>query len=122
MRPRCPRLVQLAFLSACVWLRTSVAQEVAASPVLHSGDPAWLSYQPVEPAIVFPGGVPDTIVELGNSMLEDSSARELAAGWRGMLQHEPRMVRAESSGMRGEVVLGTQAEINAWRPHALASR
>jgi alpha-glucuronidase len=122
VRSRGPRLVQLAFLSACVLLRTSVAQEVSASPALGSGDPAWLSYKPVEPAIVFPSGVPDTVVELGNSMLEDSAAKELAAGWRGMLQHEPRLVRAEGSGVRGEVVLGTQAEINAWRPHALASR
>jgi alpha-glucuronidase len=112
------RLVQLTFLSASVLLPTAVAQEVGAAAVLGSGDPAWLSFKLVESAIVFPGGIPDTIVELGNSVLEDSAAKELAAGWRGMLQHQPRVVRVESSGRRGEVVLGTQAEINAWRPHA----
>jgi alpha-glucuronidase len=115
-------LLQLTFLSASVLLPIAVAQEVGAIAVLGSGDPAWLSYKPVESAIVFPGGIPNTIVELGNSVLEDSAAKELAAGWRGMLQHEPRIVGAESGGRRAEVVVGTQAEINAWRPHATSTR
>lgn len=116
------RLVQLTLLSAFVLLPTVAAQEVGATAVLGSGDPAWLSYKPVEPAIVFPGEIPDTVVKLGNSELEDSAARELAAGWRGMLQRKPRIVRVENGASDGEVVLGTQAEINAWRPHAQATR
>ena len=118
MTSRALRLVQLTFLSAYVLLPTARSQEAAPSTLLGAGEPAWLSYKPVESATVFPGGIPDTVVELGNSVLEDSAAKELAAGWRGMLQHEPRIVRVESSGSHGEVVLGTQAEINAWRPHA----
>ncbi|MGD0647229.1 MAG: alpha-glucuronidase family glycosyl hydrolase [Acidobacteriaceae bacterium] len=118
MRSRDLRLGQLTFLAACVLFQTTVAQDVAASPLLGSGDPAWLSYKPVESAIVFPGGVPDTVVELGNGMLEDSAAKEFAAGWRGMLRREPRIVRVESSDRQHEVVLATPAEINAWRPPA----
>jgi alpha-glucuronidase len=116
------RLVQLTVLSASILLPTAGAQEVGAAAVLGSGDPAWLSYKPVESGIVFPGGIPVTVVELGNSVVEDSAAKELAAGWRGMLQHEPRIVRVESSANQAEVVLGTQAEINAWRPHATPIR
>ena len=112
------RLVQFMLLSACGLLATARSQDVAGPTLLGPGDPAWLSYKAVESAIVFPGGIPDTVVELGNSMLEDSAAKELSVGWRGMLQHEPRIVRAESSDRQREVVLGTQAEINAWRPHA----
>jgi alpha-glucuronidase len=112
------RLMQLTFLSASILLQTGVAQEVGATAGIGSGDHAWLSYKPVESEIVFPGGIPDTIVELGNSVIEDSAAQELEAGWRGMLRHEPRIVRMESSGRQREVVLGTQAEINAWRPNA----
>ena len=122
MRSRAVRLVQLTFLSACVIVPTIKAQEVGAAAALGPGYPAWLSYQQVESVIVFPGGVPDTVVELGNNVLEDSAAKELAAGWRGMLQHEPRVVHAEGSSSHAEVVLGTQAEINAWRPHAAATR
>jgi alpha-glucuronidase len=116
------RLVQLTFLTASVLLPMVPAQEVGAAAVLGSGDPAWLSYKPVESAIIFPGGIPDTVVELGNSMLEESATKELAAGWRGMLQHEPRIAHAASGNGRREVVLGTRAEIRAWRPHAKATR
>ena len=122
MSSRARRLVQLAFLTASFLLPTARSQEVAPSTLLGSGDPAWLSYKPVESAIVFPGGIPDTVVELGNSILEESAAKELAAGWRGMLQHEPRIVRVESNDRLREVVVGTQAEINAWRPHATPAR
>jgi alpha-glucuronidase len=112
------RLVQLLSLSVFVFLPTSRPQEVAAPTLLGPGDPAWLSYKPVESAIVFPGGIPDTLVALGNSVLEGSAAKELGMGWRSLLQSEPRIVHAESSDGRREVVLGTQAEIQAWRPHS----
>ena len=112
------RLVQLTLLSASVLLPRAVGQEAGTAAVLGSGDPAWLSYKQVDSGIVFQGSIPDTVVELGNNVLEDSATKELAAGWRGMLKHEPRIVRTENSGARAEVVLGTQAEINAWRPHA----
>jgi alpha-glucuronidase len=112
------RLVQLTALSASVWLPSIAAQGVAASAPLGAGEPAWLAYQPVNSTIVFPGGVPDTVLELGHSVLEDSAAREISLGWRGMLQREPRVVNAEGAEVRQEVVLGTQAEIDAWRPHS----
>ena len=112
------RLVQLTLLSASVLLPRAVGQEAGTAAVLGSGDPAWLSYKQVDSGIVFQGSIPDTVVELGNNVLEDSATKELASGWRGMLKHEPRIVRTENSGARAEVVLGTQAEINAWRPHA----
>ena len=35
-----------------------------------------------------------------------------------MLQHEPRVVHAQTVEVRGEVVLGTQAEMGAWRPRS----
>jgi alpha-glucuronidase len=114
-------LAQLTFLSTFALLPSISAQGAAASTPLGPGDPAWLSYQPVKSATVFPGGVPDTVVELGNSLLEDSAARELSAGWWGMLQHEPRVVHAHSGDDR-EVALGTQEEINAWRPHAASTK
>jgi alpha-glucuronidase len=114
-------LAQLTFLCAFALLPTISTQGAAASTTLETGEPAWLSYQNVKSATVFPGGIPDTVVELGNSLLEDSAARELAAGWRGMLRHEPRVVHAHSGDDR-EVVLGTQEEINAWRPHAASTK
>ena len=114
---RGPRLAQIAFLSAAVVLPTMAGQGPVVSSPLGAGDPAWLAYRPVKPAIVFPSGVPETVVALGNSVLEDSAAREILLGWRGMLQREPRVVHA-GIGAGSEVVLGTQAEIAAWRPHA----
>jgi alpha-glucuronidase len=88
---------------------------VAQSP-LGAGDPAWLAYQPVSSAEVFPGGIPNTIAELGHNVLEDSASRELALGWRGMLQHEPLVVSGANGGIQQAVVIGTQTEIDAWRP------
>ena len=117
MRPRGLRLMQLTLLSGCVLLRAGVAQDVAPSPLLGSGDPAWLAYKPVQAAIVFPGGIPDTVIKIGKSILQDSAAEELEVGWKNMLHHEPRFVREESGDGRREVVIGTQAEINSWRPH-----
>jgi len=116
------RLVWLATLSASVLLPSIAAQSVAAPSPLGPGEPAWLAYQPVNPKVVFPTGIPDTLLALGHSVVEDSAARELALGWRGMLQHEPRFVHAQSSRLQAEVVLGTQTEINAWRPRSGAKQ
>ncbi len=121
MRLRGLHLARLAFLSTLGLLPRISAQGVAASAALGSGDPAWLSYQPVKSALVFPGGIPDTVVKLGNSVLEDSAARELALGWRGMLQREPRVIPTDNGDGR-KVVLGTQEEIDAWRPHTAATK
>lgn len=68
---------------------------------------------------VFPSGIPDTIVELGHNELEDSAARELALGWRGMLQHEPRIVSGANGAFQQRVVLGTQTEIASWHPRSM---
>lgn len=112
------RMVQLVILSGLMSLPTIAAQEGTASAPLGAGDPAWLSYKPVASATVFPGGIPDTVVELGHSMLENSASTEIARGWRGMLRHEPRVVHLDGSSRRLEVVIGTPHEIDAWRPHA----
>lgn len=88
---------------------------VAQTP-LGAGEPAWLTYGPVHAAVVFPGGIPDTIVELGHDVLEESAARELALGWRGMLRHEPRVVSSPGAEFKQGVVVGTQAEIDLWSP------
>src|SRR6266702_8851407 len=78
---------------------------------LGPGEPAWLAYRPVNPAAVFPNGVPDTVVVLGSDVLENSASRELALGWRGMLQYEPRVVTGANAQLARAVVVGTQAEV-----------
>jgi alpha-glucuronidase len=88
---------------------------VVAQTPLGPGEPAWLAYRPVRAAAVFPGGGPDTIVELGHSELENSASHELALGWRGMLQYEPRVVSGADARAKQAVVIGTQAEVTAWR-------
>lgn len=109
------RLVGIAGLAVSFFLSNAVAQVVNADGPLGPGQPAWLAYEPVNASMVFPGGVPDTILELGRGALEDSATGELERGWRGMLGHEPRVVHAASrTGL--EVVLGTKSEIEAWRP------
>ena len=113
------RPVQRTLLYAFGALPLILAQTVLGSTPLGAGDPAWLSYKPVESAIVFPGGIPDTVVELGSGVLQDSAAREISAGWRGMLQHEPRLAHEEGNGSERQVVLGTSTQIEAWRPHQL---
>ncbi len=111
----------LFFAAIAAWAQNPVLSE----PPLGAGDPAWLAYHAVRPAAVFGAecNVPDTIVVLGQNALEKSAARELAAGWRGMLNHVPRVVEgaAAASGSRENiVVLGTQAEVRT-RWQALAS-
>ena len=108
-------MLLLAAAAAC-------AQDSAPSdPALGAGDPAWLAYNAVQPAAVFgaESSVPDTIVALGQDLLEQSAARELALGWRGMLAHVPRVAdgaTAAPGNRQNLVVLGTQAEVRAWRP------
>ncbi len=115
-------LVVLGALAVSTLLPAAAAQHVDAGETLGPGQPAWLAYEPVSAATVFPEGVPDTVVELGRSVLEDSAARELELGWQGMLQHAPRVVHAVADGTFPEVVLGTQAEIRAWRPGFLSKQ
>jgi alpha-glucuronidase len=105
-----------ALLAALLLLATGL---LSAQGSLGAGEPAWLAYRAVKPATVFPDGVPDTVVSLGHDVLEDSASRELALGWRGMLQHEPRVVSGASEGLTRAVVIGTQVEINTW--HAAPS-
>ncbi len=101
---------------ASLLLPLLAAGNIVAQDSLGSGEPAWLAYRAVNSAAVFPNGVPDTVVVLGRNALEDSASHELALGWRGMLQHEPRVVMGAGGGLKSAVVIGTQAEIDAWRP------
>ena len=95
---------------------------VAAQAPLGPGYSAWLAYRAVRPALVFGSvsKIPDTIVALGHSELEQSATHELTLGWRGMLNRVPRVVESPQpqAGNANEaiVVLGTQAEVRAWRP------
>lgn len=95
---------------------------LSTAPAPGPGYAAWLSYLPVNPAFVFgaENEIPDTVVALGENALEHSSTHEIALGWRGMLNHVPRVVEgAQPAALTpGEniVVLGTQAEVRAWRP------
>ncbi len=96
--------------------------EPSTGPAKGPGYAAWLAYLPVNPALVFgtENEIPDTIVALGENVLEHSSTHELALGWRGMLNHVPRVLESArpAAPAPGEniVVLGTQAEVRAWRP------
>ena len=99
-------------------LLLAAASDGVAQTPLGAGAPAWLVYGPVHAAAVFPGGIPDTIMELGHDVLEDSAARELALGWRGMLRHEPRVVGRSDGEFKEGVVVGTQAEMVLWNPRS----
>ena len=99
-------------------LLLAAASDGVAQMPLGAGAPAWLAYAPVRAAAVFPGGIPDTIVELGHNAVEDSAAREIELGWRGMLRHEPRVVSSGDGEFKESVVVGTQAEIAAWNPRS----
>ncbi|MGH9606608.1 MAG: alpha-glucuronidase family glycosyl hydrolase [Terracidiphilus sp.] len=101
------------------------AQAPAGNPgpaPLGPGDPAWLAYRTVSSADVFGTGseIPDTVVVLGQSAMEQSAANELARGWRGMLNRVPRVVKSgnpEAANLAGgAVIVGTQTEVRAWRP------
>jgi alpha-glucuronidase len=85
----------------------------AEAQALGPGEPAWLGYRTVNASVVFPGGVPDTVVVLGRDVLEESAGRELALGWRGMLGREPRVVGMDA-GAGTVVVVGTEKELAAW--------
>ncbi len=93
-----------------------------AAPILETplgpGDPAWLAYRPVHIESVFgsASNVPDTIVVLGHNAMEDSAARELALGWRGMLDRIPRVISnatpAATAPAEQRIILGTQSELH----------
>ena len=90
---------------------------LTAQDVLGAGEPAWLTYRPVNAAIVFPDGIiPDTIAVLGHSALETTASQELERGWRGMLHHEPLVISGANATLTHAVVVGTQAEIESWHP------
>ena len=108
---------RLTALAAAMLLLAAASDGVAQMP-LGAGAPAWLAYAPVRAAAVFPGGIPDTIVELDHDTVEDSAAREIELGWRGMLRHEPRVVSSREGEFKEGVVVGTQAEIAAWNPRS----
>lgn len=108
--------------SVATLLLLFAAGSLGAQDSLGPGEPAWLAYLSVRSAAVFPDGVPDTIIVLGQSELEGSASRELALGWRGMLKHEPRIVSAAGTASKQSVVVGTETEIKAWRPTAEEAR
>lgn len=130
--------IKLAFSSAPVCLclgallLTAIltdAQTPSENPIpapLGPGDPAWLVYRAVSPADVFgaSGEIPDTIIVLGQNVMEESAANELALGWRGMLNHVPRVAESGAPNAanlaESAVVVGTQAEVRAWRPELAA--
>lgn len=122
MSRRARGLACLLIASAIAGSPRSSLCEDDATKAAGPGSPAWLPYLPVSVERVFPNGVPDTVLELGSSMVEGSAAREIALGWKGMLRHTPRVVRAESAGDPDEVVLGTQDEIRSWNPKAVGSK
>jgi alpha-glucuronidase len=123
---------RVSCLVACALLFALACPAQSAHPdrPLGPGYSAWLTYLPVQPAQVFgaAANVPDTIVVLGQSEVEKSAGHELARGWHGMLGRIPRVqTGASAAGDAADkntsdkiVVVGTQAEVRAWRP-ALAS-
>ena len=96
-----------------------------ASPVPGARQPAdpqaaWLAFNEVDAARVFPVGtaMPDTVLRLSDSALEVSAADELQRGFAGMLH---RVLRLDAGGSQAAkdhdlVVVGTVKEIAAWRP------
>lgn len=98
------------------------AQSSSSDTQLGAGDPAWLAYRAVDSSLVFPesANIPDTVVFLGRDPLEQSAADEIARGWQGMLNRVPRVIAGiqpgSTSAAKDIVILGTQAEVQAWRP------
>jgi alpha-glucuronidase len=115
-------LVRRGLQLAAVVLPLLAACRISAQGALGPGDPAWLAYRPIRTAAVFPGTVPDTIVALGQSVVEASAACELKLGWAGMLGHTPRVVIGSAGDSRFAVILGTQPEIKAWHPSRSSSQ
>ncbi len=123
-RPRAGRLAATLLLSALSVLTVAAQSSIAnvAETPLGPGDPAWLAYRAVNPSLVFGEtvNIPDTVVLMGRDPLEQSAADEIARGWQGMLNHVPRVIsstRPEIAGAAEDiVVVGTQAEVRAWRP------
>ncbi len=117
------KAIQRICWGLCLFLSWTLLWPISAhgQGPLGPGYAAWLAYQPVNPALVFgaTGQIPDTIFILGQDVLEKSSARELARGWRGMLNHVPRVIEASQPEFDGPgeniVVAGTQAQVKAWR-------
>lgn len=111
------RTLFIAMASAAVCAAMAGGQER-----LGSGYAAWLAYGRVNAGMVFgaENQIPDTIAALGQDQLEQSSAHELARGWRGMLGHVPRVIESGrpqfDSPAENVVVIGTQAQVRAWKP------
>jgi len=113
-----------ALLLACASL-AATPTPAQTSPVPGTRQPvdpqaAWLTYSPVDTAHVFPAGtpVPDTILRLGDSALENTAANELHRGFEGMLH---RILRSDTRTNLPEracnlIVVGTASEIAQWRP------
>jgi alpha-glucuronidase len=115
-----------ALLAAGFALSAPAPAQDPAPSLLGPGDPAWLVYRQVRPGAVFgsASGIPDAIVLLGQDALEQSAARELAAGWQGMLHRVPRVLEDAEPQAPGSgetlVIVGTQAETRRWRPEIAA--
>ena len=114
-------IVSIVLVSAAL-----IATRAGAQNPLGPGYAAWLAYRPVNAAMVFgtEEQIPDAIVALGEDPLEQSSARELATGWHGMLGHVPRVIQSGQpqldSAAEYIVVIGTQAQVRAWKPSLAA--
>lgn len=111
------RIISTAIVSAALCAAITDAQNP-----LGPGYAAWLAYRPVNAAVVFgtERQIPDTIVALGPDQLEQSATHELAQGWKGMFGHEPRVAESEEPNLDSTaeniVVIGTQAQVRAWKP------
>jgi alpha-glucuronidase len=80
---------------------------------------AWLTYSAVDPQRVFPGSnfIPDTIVILGNTPVETTATHELQLGFEGMLHRFLRVANRTSPNLGHHlIVVGTQSEIEKWKP------
>ncbi len=86
---------------------------------------AWLTYAPVREASVFStGAVPDTVLRLGDADVEKTAEEELARGFRGMLGRVVRETRSEEGlkGSKAFLVVGTESEVETWRPRLKSAK
>jgi alpha-glucuronidase len=109
------------FSAAMLVIASHSANAQAYGAVARPVDPqaAWLTYARVEVTRVFGvTAVPDTVLRLGDSPTEKTAEEELARGFRGMLDRVVRKTRNEDGlkGSKAYLVVGTQSEIEAWRP------